>query len=89
MLEPRQELNLAGESFGLDRFRDATVVSLSEQQGLSNSRVFSVLADRNGTVWVGTANGLTRMKGGRVKDSGLLTGIVQSLFEDHRGRVER
>ncbi len=40
---------------GLDRFRDFAVPTISVKQGLSNATVGSVLAARDGSVWLGTS----------------------------------
>ena len=54
-----------GTSEGIDRFREWPVTSLSVKQGLSNSTATSVLAARDGSIWIGTADGLNRWKDGR------------------------
>ncbi len=51
---------------GLDRFRDFVVPTISMNQGLSNNNVWSVLGARDGSVWLGTADGLNRWKGGQI-----------------------
>jgi hypothetical protein len=51
---------------GLDRFRDVAVATLSVKQGLSNSSVSSVLAAKDGSVWMGTAGGLNRWSNNHV-----------------------
>ena len=45
---------------GLDRFRDFAVPTISVQQGLSSRGVFSILAARDGSLWLGTSEGLNR-----------------------------
>jgi signal transduction histidine kinase/ligand-binding sensor domain-containing protein len=56
---------------GLDRFRDFAVATLSAKQGLSNARVGSVLADRDGSiVWLGTYGGLNRWNNGQITSYG-------------------
>src|SRR5262249_60476541 len=49
-----------------DRFSDAPVVPFSQKQGLSTDRVNSVLSTADGSVWVGTFDGLNRWKDGKV-----------------------
>jgi signal transduction histidine kinase/ligand-binding sensor domain-containing protein len=51
---------------GLDRFREAAVVTYSENQGLSSGRVRSVLASADGSVWIGTSDGLNRWSNGQM-----------------------
>ena len=82
-----------GTSEGIDRFREWPVTPLSVKQGLSNSNATSVLAARDGSIWIGTADGLNRWKEGRTTiyrrrtDPGLPDDSIQSLFEDERGRI--
>lgn len=51
---------------GLDRFREFSVATLTENEGLSTARAGSVLADSNGNVWLGTTGGLNRWTNGGV-----------------------
>ncbi|HJZ73658.1 MAG TPA: two-component regulator propeller domain-containing protein [Vicinamibacterales bacterium] len=51
---------------GLDIFRNLTVRTISTNQGLPSAPPWSVLAARNGSVWLGTLGGLSRWNGGRV-----------------------
>jgi signal transduction histidine kinase/ligand-binding sensor domain-containing protein len=75
---------------GLDRFREFSVTTYSA------NRVNSVLAARDGSVWVGTHSGLIRLNHGQIATARIgvantnraLDGqVVQSLFEDGRGRI--
>jgi signal transduction histidine kinase/ligand-binding sensor domain-containing protein len=47
---------------GLNRYNSAsgTFTRYREQDGLANDRVFEILEDDRGTLWIGTANGLSR-----------------------------
>jgi len=75
---------------GLDRFRDFAVNTISVEQGLSNALVLSVLAARDGSIWLGS-DGLHRWKDGQVtiyrKQNGLPSDSIDSLFQDDRERV--
>jgi signal transduction histidine kinase len=51
---------------GLDRFRDLAIPTISVKQGLSNATVESVLAARDGGVWLGTVDGLNRWHHGKI-----------------------
>src|SRR5262245_34518278 len=51
---------------GLDRFRDLAVRTISANQGLPSAAPWSVLAARDGSVWLGSLDGLSQWKGGRV-----------------------
>src|SRR5262249_7805807 len=71
------------------RFSDAQIVTISQKQGLSTNRVNSVLARPDGSVWVGTSDGLNRLKDGKVtiyRDRPLDL-APESLFQDRSGRV--
>jgi hypothetical protein len=63
------------------------------KQGLSSPTTNSVLAARDGSIWIGTTGGLYRW-GPRAHDvyqgrsnPGLADDEIQSLFEDERGRI--
>ena len=51
---------------GLDRFRDIAVATITVNYGLSQATAWSVLAATDGSVWVGTLNGLNRLQDGRL-----------------------
>jgi signal transduction histidine kinase/ligand-binding sensor domain-containing protein len=77
---------------GLDRFRDFAIPTISVKQGLSDASVVSVLAARDGSIWFGTKDGLNRWNDGKItiyrkQSSGLPDNIVDSLFQDDRGRI--
>jgi len=77
---------------GLDRFRDLAVPTISVKQGLSIGDVWSALAAADGSIWLGTGDGLNRWDNGHITiyrkgDSGLPDDVMQSLFQDDRGRI--
>src|SRR5918997_3826713 len=51
---------------GLDRFRDFTVATFVESQGLPGSNVRSVMAAGDGSIWIVTTGGLNRWHDGRM-----------------------
>ncbi len=51
---------------GLDSFRDLAVPTISVRQGLSNAIVWSALAAGDGSVWLGTPDGLNRWNNGQI-----------------------
>src|ERR1700683_2255908 len=55
------------DGMGLLRYRNGVFRAYSAQQGLTNEFVRAVLEDRNGTLWVGTDDGLFRMEGDRLR----------------------
>jgi ligand-binding sensor domain-containing protein len=75
---------------GIDCFRDVRVATFSTREGLSADEVDSVFASQDGTVWIGTSEGLDTLHQGRVSSiqvRGLPGHQVTSLLEDHAGRL--
>jgi signal transduction histidine kinase/ligand-binding sensor domain-containing protein len=74
---------------GLDRFRDLTVRTISTNQGLSSAPPWSVLAAKDGSVWLGSLDGLSRWNGGQITTYRLPTNAdgIGTLFEDSGGRL--
>ncbi len=66
---------------------------LTVEDGLSNNIVFSVLQDRQGFIWIGTKNGLSKYDGNKFtvythdpdNPNSLSGNYVRYLFEDHNG----
>jgi ligand-binding sensor domain-containing protein len=75
---------------GLDMFRDTALMSYTSRQGL-DSRFNSVVALRNGAVWIGTGNALNilRKQDGKtaILDRKLPDQWVGPMLEDHSGVV--
>src|SRR4029077_7125737 len=80
------------------------VARFSADQGLSNESVTSVLAATDGSIWIGSYDGLNRWNHGiatiyrersaptpsgvrEILGAGLPQRGVQSLFQDHQGRI--
>lgn len=61
------------------------------KEGLSASKVYTIIQDDNDFIWLGTASGVTRFDGLRFENfstsDGLAPGGVKSLYEDSSGRV--
>ena len=61
------------------------------EQGLSSSKVYSVIQDRNDWIWLGTESGVSRFDGSKFENFSLLNGMagggVYSLAEDSLGRI--
>ena len=77
---------------GLDRFRDFSIPTWTQKEGLTTPLVWFVLGARDGGIWLGSALGLGRWHNAQItrfgRDGGLLNGLgPHSLFEDHRGRL--
>jgi ligand-binding sensor domain-containing protein len=77
-------------SNGIDMLRQKAVVTFSTHEGLSADLVQSVLATRDGTVWVGNAEALDYLRGRQHLRSAARMGypdMVTALYEDHAGRL--
>ena len=63
----------------------------SSKEGLSASKVYSIIQDANDFVWLGTGSGVTRFDGSRFENfsssNGLAPGGVKSMLEDSQGRI--
>jgi ligand-binding sensor domain-containing protein/serine phosphatase RsbU (regulator of sigma subunit) len=61
------------------------------EQGLSSSKVYSVIQDRSDQIWIGTETGVSRFDGSRFENfssaEGMAGGGVVSLTEDSLGRI--
>jgi signal transduction histidine kinase/ligand-binding sensor domain-containing protein len=80
---------------GLDLFRDYAVSTISGRQGLPEGAA-AVLAAKDGSVWVGSAQGLASLNNGQIRfyslpgAQGASVGALphlQSLTQDTRGRI--
>jgi len=79
-----------GTEFGLLRFDGVRTVpwQAPSDPRLPSNRVTSLLAARDGTLWIGTLKGLGSWKDGKLKLYPELSGLlVQALREDHQGTI--
>jgi signal transduction histidine kinase/ligand-binding sensor domain-containing protein len=84
LFEDREGNIWAATRDGIDRFR-ALAVTTQAEPGSG-----SVVAARDGSLWVGTGSKVKRWRGGRVDEvdvRGLPASPQASLFEDSRGRI--
>jgi len=76
---------------GLDMFRDTALISYTTRQGVWDSDFHSVMALRNGAVWIGTGSALNILRkqdGKTAIFDGKLSGEgVGPMLEDHSGAV--
>lgn len=79
-----------GHVDGLTRYGTAPV-TFTTADGLPDNRVNALAMDRNGRLWIGTANGLASVRDGKVvpapETSRLASPIVNAIVEDREGRV--
>jgi ligand-binding sensor domain-containing protein len=63
----------------------------SSKEGLSASKVYTIIQDANDFIWLGTASGITRFDGLRFENfstsDSLAPGGVKSIYEDSQGRI--
>ena len=92
---------IAGTAYGqhvaaTNPFPENNFVTISVEQGLSQSTVYSILKDSKGFMWFGTRTGglnkfdgydFTVFKHDPLDKQSLASNIVISLFEDHRGQI--
>jgi ligand-binding sensor domain-containing protein/signal transduction histidine kinase len=85
------DLWIGTEGGGVVRYRSGTFRRFSNEEGLSNSFVRSILEDRRGQFWVGTDDGLFRFAGDRLSRvdgrAGMPAVAVHAIREDSRGRL--
>jgi signal transduction histidine kinase/ligand-binding sensor domain-containing protein/CheY-like chemotaxis protein len=76
---------------GLTAFKGGEFTTYTTAQGLANDFVTSLIKGRDGSLWIGTLDGLSRWKSGRFTSyrarDGLANDAVRSLFEDGQGRI--
>jgi ligand-binding sensor domain-containing protein len=90
LYEDREGNVWVATSMGLDCFRDLPVTTYSSREGLPPEEVDSVLAGRDGTVWVSGNQTLTALRQKRTLNIAAQRAPgnqVTSLLEDHAGRL--
>ncbi len=72
---------------GLFSLHGATATPIA----LPNNRVNALCVDREGTLWIGTAAGVARLRNGKAETftaaNGLTSNLVLSIFEDREGSI--
>jgi ligand-binding sensor domain-containing protein len=79
-----------GTDFGVFRFDGVKTAAfeLPPNQQLPSNAIWRLLADRDGTLWIGTAKGLASWKGGKLIRYSELDGLyVNLLYQDREGAV--
>src|SRR5580658_5825678 len=77
----------AATSDGIDNFRDLPVTTFSTSTGHGPSGAASVMATKDGTVWVGNFGTLDSIRNGAVSSVRAPGQQVGSLLEDHQGNI--
>jgi signal transduction histidine kinase/ligand-binding sensor domain-containing protein len=87
----RGRLWLATRQGGVQRLDGGRVRTFGAADGLAENRVCCLLEDRDGSVWVATGNGISRISGDSVvsyREPGLRGGLlVLDMRQDSRGRL--
>jgi signal transduction histidine kinase/ligand-binding sensor domain-containing protein len=81
-----------GATIGLYREREPAITLLTEREGLSSNRVYTIFQDRAGAVWIGSwDDGLNKFEGGRFTHYGIAEGLpsvrISCVYEDNSGRL--
>ncbi|MEZ4996102.1 MAG: two-component regulator propeller domain-containing protein [Bacteroidales bacterium] len=76
-------VTLSGQNYYFEQY--------GSKEGLSASKVYTVIQDANDFIWLGTGSGVTRFDGLRFENfstsDSLSPGGVKSIFEDSMGRL--
>jgi ligand-binding sensor domain-containing protein/signal transduction histidine kinase len=76
---------------GLLRYEHGQTRSLSTKDGLTSDFILALAADRDGSLWIGTPDGLDHLRGNKIDSftsaDGLPDDFVRSLFVDTDGSL--
>ncbi|MEW5976088.1 MAG: two-component regulator propeller domain-containing protein [Acidobacteriota bacterium] len=81
---------IGGREGGLHRFDGKSFRAYTTADGLPDNQIFSLAEDRDGNLWVGTANGLCRFDGKRFHVVSLGNGLLRNtshVLQDRRGAL--
>jgi ligand-binding sensor domain-containing protein/signal transduction histidine kinase len=82
---------LGSKDDGLFRYEDGQTRHLSTKDGLISDVILTVAADRDGSLWIGTADGLNHLRGEKIESytsaDGLPDDFIRSLFADRDGSL--
>jgi diguanylate cyclase (GGDEF)-like protein len=80
-----------GKGLGLVRYQNGHFSSFGTESGLSDSSIFSVFHDREGTIWLATNKGLNRLRKKIIKTYTVRDGLngpeVYPLYRDRRDNI--
>ena len=73
----------------IDAFKPLDIKHFTEKDGISNDRIYNIIEAKNGDIWFGTWNGLTKYDGKSFKTFGKKDGLESTIFysimEDKKG----
>jgi ligand-binding sensor domain-containing protein/signal transduction histidine kinase len=86
---------LGSRSDGLFRYQDGKISRLTTKEGLTSNVILALSADRDGSLWIGTPDGLdhlsAHLKDGKVSSytsaDGLPDDLIRSLYSDTDGTL--
>jgi len=82
---------LGSRGEGLFHYVDGQIRHLSTKDGLISDVILTVAADREGSLWIGTPDGLNRLRGDKIESytsaDGLPDDFIRSLFVDRDGTL--
>jgi len=78
-----------GTNIGLVRFDGVRFIAWNPPAGekLPDSRVFSLLGARDGSLWIGTGYSISHWKEGELVNYPQLSGRIEALLEDNEGSI--
>lgn len=81
-----------GAMMGLHRAREPAITLLTQREGLSSNRVYTIFQDRTGAVWIGAWDyGLNKFERGRFTHYSIAQGLpsvrITCVYEDDSGRL--
>ena len=79
---PRGDLWLGSRTYGVFRYDGAEWQRFDYGDGLADNRVQSIFQDRDGAIWVGTAEGVSRFDGRMWLPHALPSGLPRTGFYD-------
>ena len=76
---------------GLFRYEGGETRNLSTKDGLISDVILALAADRDGSLWIGTPDGLNHLRGQKIESytsaDGLPDDFIRSLFADDDGTL--
>jgi ligand-binding sensor domain-containing protein/signal transduction histidine kinase len=82
---------LGSKDQGLFGYEEGQTRHLSTKDGLISDVILTLAADRDGSLWIGTPDGLNHLRGEKVESytsaDGLPDDFIRSLFADHDGSL--
>lgn len=90
-VDPENRVWAGHQQSGISVIGRDTIVRIDEESGLSSHEVHALLSAKDGSMWVGTFNGLVHVSGGAIKvytmADGLPSNNIQALAWDENDRL--